>query len=60
MELFGRHGTDSAAAFLYRLREKHDLSIAVFLVDQFGYRTAPSRLGLNGRVDYTDRSLIEK
>jgi putative transposase len=60
VELFGRHGTDPAAAFLHRLREKHDLSDAVFLVDQFGYRTALSRLGLNGRIDYADRNLIEK
>jgi len=60
VELFGRHGTDPAAAFLHGLREKHDLSDAVFLVDQFGYRTALARLGLNGRVDYTDRNLIEK
>ncbi|SFS67529.1 IS6 family transposase [Halostagnicola kamekurae] len=58
--LFGRHGTDPAAAFLHRLREKHDLSDAEFLVDQFGYRTALSRLGLSGRVEYTDRNLIEK
>ncbi len=59
-QLFSRHGTDPAAAFLHGLREKHDLSEAVFLVDQFGYRTALARLGLNGRVDYTDRNLIEK
>jgi putative transposase len=58
--LFGRHGTDPAAAFLHRLNEKYDLSDAVFLVDQFGYRTALTRLGLNGRIDYTDRNLIEK
>jgi putative transposase len=58
-QLFGRHGTDPAAAFLHGLREKHDLSETVFLVDQFGYRTALARLGLNGRVDYTDRNLIE-
>jgi len=58
--LFGRHGTDPAAAFLAGLREKHDLSEAEFLVDQFGYRTALSRLGLSGRVNYTDRNLIEK
>jgi len=41
--LFGRHGTDPAAAFLSGLREKHDLSNATFLVDQFGYRTALAR-----------------
>ncbi|ELY59899.1 integrase catalytic subunit [Natronococcus jeotgali DSM 18795] len=58
--MFGQHGTDPAAAFLHGLREKHDFSDAVFLVDQFGYRTTLSRLGLNGRVNYTDRNLIEK
>ena len=58
--LFGRHGTDPAAAFLAGLREKHDLSEADFLVDQFGYRTALARLGLSGRINYTDRNLIEK
>ena len=58
--LFGSHGTDPAAAFLTRLDEKHDLSEAEFLVDQFGYRTAVARLGLSGRVNYTDRDLIEK
>ncbi|QCS41701.1 IS6 family transposase [Natrinema versiforme] len=58
--LFSRHGTDPAAAFLQKLREKHDLSKAEFLVDQFGYRTALSRVGLSGRVNYTDRNLIEK
>ena len=59
-ELFGRHGTDPAAAFLHRLAEKHDLSETVFLVDGFGYQTALARLGLRGRRDYTDRNLIEK
>lgn len=58
--VFGRHGTDPAAAFLHRLREKHDLSEVEFLVDQFGYRTALSRLGLSGQVNYTDRNRIEK
>jgi putative transposase len=59
-QLFGRHGTDPAAAFLHGLREKHDLSEAEFLVDQFGYQIALARSGLNGRVNYTDRNLIEK
>jgi putative transposase len=57
---FGCHDTDPAAAFLHGLREKHDLSEAVFLVDGFGYRTALARLGLNGRVEYTDGNLIEQ
>ncbi len=59
VELFDRHGTDPAAAFLHRLTEQHDLSNAEFFVDQFGYRTALSRLGLSGQVDYTDRNLIK-
>ncbi|WP_254280630.1 IS6 family transposase [Haloarcula marina] len=58
--LFGRHGTDPAAAFLHGLREKHDLSETVFLVDGYGYQTALARLGLSGRLDYVDRNLIEK
>jgi putative transposase len=56
----GRRGTDPTAAFLHRLTEKHDLSNAEFLVGQFGYRTAVARLGLNGRVNYTDRNLLKK
>ena len=60
IQLFKRHGTDPAAAFLHGVVEKHECEDAVFLVDQFGYRTALSRLGLSGRVDYTDRNLIEK
>ena len=59
-ELFGRHGTDPAAAFLHRLTEKHDLSETVFLVDGFGYETALARLGLSGQLDYVERNLIEK
>jgi len=58
--LFDQHGTDPAAAFLHGITEKHDCSEAVFLTDAFGYRTAFFRLGINGRVDYTDRNLIEK
>ena len=57
---FGRHGTDPAAAFLHRLAEKHDISDTTFLVDQFGYRTALSRLESSGQVAYTGPHLIEK
>ena len=60
VELFGRHGTDPAAAFLHRLTEKHDLSEAVFLVDGYGYQTVVARLGLSGRLDYVERNLIKK
>ena len=58
--VFARHGTDPAAAFLHDVTEKHDCSDTVFIADAFGYRTAFARLGLTGRVDYTDRNLIEK
>ncbi len=34
--------------------------MTAFLVDKFGYRTAPFRLALSGRVNYTDENLIEK
>ena len=34
VELLGRHGTNLAAAFLHGLREKHDLSDTILLVDQ--------------------------
>ena len=57
--LFGRFGTTPAAAFQHRLDEKYDLSNTVYLVDQFGYRTALARLGLGGQVNYTKRNLIE-
>ncbi|WP_135306268.1 IS6 family transposase, partial [Haloarcula amylovorans] len=58
--VFGRRGTDPAAAFLHGVAEKHDLSEAVFLVDGTGYLTALARLDLSGRLDYVDRNLIEK
>jgi putative transposase len=58
--LFRRHGTDPAAAFLHGVCENHDCSDTVFLADAFGYRTAFARLGVDGRVDYTERNLIEK
>jgi putative transposase len=58
--VFGRRGTDPAAAFLHGLTQNHDCSQAVFLVDGFGYLTAISRLGMSGRLDYADRNQIEK
>jgi len=58
--LFDRHGTDPAAAFLQKPQANHDLSEAEFFVDQFGYRTALARVELSGRVNYIDRTLIEK
>src|SRR6056297_2535513 len=58
--VFGRLGTDPAAAFLHGLTQKHECSQAVFLVDGAGYLTALSRLGLSGRLEYVDRNHIEK
>ncbi|QFU84441.1 IS6 family transposase [Natronorubrum aibiense] len=58
--VFGRRGTDPAAAFLYRLNEKHDLDDTVFLIDGYGYLTSLFRLGLSGQLDYVERNLIEK
>ena len=58
--MFGRRGTDPAAAFLHQLTEKHDLDEAVFLVDGYGNLTSISRLGLSGQLDYVDRNRIEK
>ncbi|TKX72457.1 IS6 family transposase [Halorubrum sp. GN11GM_10-3_MGM] len=60
VQLYGRHGTGPAVAFLAGFREKHDLSKTVFLVDQFRCRVALSRVGLNSQVDYTNRNLIEE
>jgi putative transposase len=59
-QIFKRHGTDPAAAFLHRLSENHDCENTTFLTDSCGYRTAFARLGMRGQVDYTDRNLIEK
>jgi transposase-like protein len=58
--VFDRRGTDSAAAFLRELAEKHDLAETLFLVDGYGYLTALARLGLSGRLNYIDRNHIEK
>jgi putative transposase len=45
---------------IQRLRSSTDSVKTTFLTDSFGYRTALNRLGLSGRVDYTNRNLIEK
>jgi putative transposase len=42
------------------LSVNHDCANTMFLTDSFGYRTTLNRLGLSGRVEYTDRNLIEK
>ena len=60
IDVFGRRGTDPAAAFLHRLTEKHDVSDAEFLVDGGGYLTALARQELSGQLDYRERNHIEK
>lgn len=60
IEVFSRRGTDPAAAFLHRLTEKHDVSDAEFLVDAGGYLTALARRELSGKLNYSERNLIEK
>jgi len=60
IEMFSRHGTGSAVAFLHRLTGKHDLEETTLLVDGYGYSTALTRLGLSSRRDYTGRNHIER
>lgn len=44
VESCGRHETDPTVALLHRRSEKHDLSGAVLLVDDYGYLTSLHRL----------------
>ena len=60
IDVFSGHGTDAAAAFLRSLTQKYDVSETESLVDSYGYRTALARLGLSGRVEYSDRNHVEK
>jgi putative transposase len=55
-----QRGRDPAEQFLDELKEKHRVSDAEFLVDGMGYLTALARTDLNGRLDYTDRNIVEK
>ena len=49
-----------AAAFLYRLTQKHGVSDAEFLVDGGGYLAALFRHELSGRLNYRERNYIGK
>jgi len=60
VDVYSRRGTDPAAAFLYRLTEKHAVSETEFLVDAGGYLTALARQELSGQLNYTTRKHIEK
>ncbi len=52
--------TDSAAAFLHRLTEKHKIDEVEFLVGAAGYLTALVRYELIGQFNYSDRNHVEK
>ncbi len=52
--MFGRRGTDSAAAFLHRLSEKYDLPVDMYLVDGDGHLITVSRLGLSDQFMYIE------
>ncbi|ELY94332.1 transposase [Natrialba chahannaoensis JCM 10990] len=54
IDVFSRHGTNPAAAFLHRLTEKHDIDKTEFLVDAGGYLAALARHELSGHLDYSD------
>ena len=60
IDVFGRRGTDPAAAFLHRLTEKHEVADATFLVDAGGYLTALFRHNLSAQLSYSERNYIEK
>ena len=60
IDVYSHRWTNPAAAFLYRLTAKHDVSDTEFLVDGGGYLTALFRHDLSGQLNYTDRNQIEK
>lgn len=60
VEVYSRHGTDPAAAFLHRIKQNHDVVDTEFLVDAMGYLTASARLNFRSHLDYNNRNYIEK
>ncbi|QIQ75667.1 hypothetical protein GL213_03465 [Halogeometricum borinquense] len=50
--MFGRHDTDSVAAFLHRLSEEQEFSDSVFLVDGYDYQSNGSTIFQNIQLDY--------
>ena len=60
IDVYSRRGTDTAAAFLHRLTEIHELDGAEYFVDGMDYLTALARHNLSGYLDYTDHNYIEK
>ena len=55
-----RRGTKPATRFLRKLKEKHRVSDAEFLVDGMGYLTALARTDLSGDLNYSERNIVEK
>ena len=53
-------GRDPAEEFLDKLKEKHRVSDAEFLVNGMGYLTALARTNLSGDLNYTERNIVEK
>ena len=51
VNVYSRHGTGPAAAFLHRLTEVHDPDDAEFLVDGVNYLTALFPCDLNNHLD---------
>jgi len=58
--VFSRCGVGSAAPFLHRLTEKHDVADTDFLIDAGRFFTGLSRHDLRGHLDYRDRNHVEK
>ncbi|MFP9193920.1 hypothetical protein ACLI4Q_20135 [Natrialbaceae archaeon A-CW1-1] len=56
---FNRQGINLAAAFSYRLIEKHDSEEAVILANIDGYLTILVRRKSDGQLDYIDRNYVE-
>ncbi len=59
-DVYSRREVGPAAAFLYRLTEKHDVSDTEFLVDGGGYLIALFRYELSGQLNYRERNHIKK
>lgn len=49
-----------AHSFPTELHENHDVSDAVFPVDGMGYMTTPARTEQKGRLDRSDRIIVEE
>ncbi|ELY97282.1 transposase [Natrialba chahannaoensis JCM 10990] len=57
--VYSRCGTESAAAFLHRLIEKHDIDEIEFLADSGAYLTSFAHHELSGQLNYNNRNHVE-